>query len=95
MCALMLGGLATCQAVMLAENGKASHVIVVADNGQAVLNTAAKELAEHLKAVTGGEFQIVAPQQRTAGQKALVIEAIDSKPDGIAITFDGDDIHLA
>ena len=37
MCALMLGGLATCQAVMLAENGKASHVIVVADNGQAVL----------------------------------------------------------
>ena len=50
MCALMLGGLATCQAVMLAENGKASHVIVVADNGQAVLNTAAKELAEQFKA---------------------------------------------
>ncbi|MCR5380891.1 MAG: DUF4838 domain-containing protein [Lentisphaeria bacterium] len=94
MCALMLGGLATCQAVTLSENGKPSHVIVVSDNSLPVLNTAAKELADHLKAVTGGEFQIVTPQQRLAGQKALIIEPVESKPDGIAITFDGDDIHL-
>ena len=94
MCALMLGGLATCQALTLSENGKTDYVIVVQDDTIAVLNTAAKELAEHLKAVTGGDFKIVTPQQRTAGQKALIIESVQSKPDGIAITFDGNDIHL-
>ena len=54
MCALMLGGLATCQAVTLSENGKTDYVIVVQDETIAVLNTAAKELTDHLKAVTGG-----------------------------------------
>jgi len=53
----------------LSKDGKTGYVIMVAP-GDVVSNTAAKELAEHLKAVTGAEFPIVSPG---AGRTSLAI----------------------
>ena len=44
--------------ITLAENGRAKAVILVPANARPIVKFAAKELAEHLKAMTGAAFQI-------------------------------------
>lgn len=56
------------EALTLAENGKTSWKIVLPDAPQPVESTAARELAEHLQAVTGTEFPIVKESETVSGK---------------------------
>ena len=100
-------GAAMAQTVQISNDGKSDYVIVVPDNPAAVVQTAAKELSEHLKGVTGAAIPVVNENARPAGRPAFVIgpakaaSAVfkdatfaDAKPDEIAIKFKGNDIYL-
>ncbi|MBO4649028.1 MAG: hypothetical protein J5806_12830, partial [Lentisphaeria bacterium] len=55
----VLSGLAVSSAeITLAENGRARAAIVVPANAKPIVKFAAKELAEHLKAMTGAAFPV-------------------------------------
>ncbi len=45
--------------ITLAENGKAKATIVIPEKAKPIVKLAAKELAEHLKLMTGAEFPVV------------------------------------
>ena len=58
--------------VTIARNGKATCVIVQADNATEPEKFAAKELATFLKRVTGAEFPVVAEQSLTADRASRI-----------------------
>ncbi|MBO4526916.1 MAG: DUF4838 domain-containing protein [Victivallales bacterium] len=87
-------GMAFAQNVTISENGQSKHIIVIPDQPQTVLKTAAKELADHLKLVTGAQLPVVEASKRPADTPAFVIAPMDGKPDEIAIDFNGNDILL-
>ena len=79
----------------LASNGKTDYVIVVAVDAIPAEQTAARELAEHLKLVTGAEFPIRA---ESGGAKQILVGAKqtgDLGHDGIVIKTAGDTLTLS
>lgn len=58
--------------MILAKDGKTDYVIKVSPN-DLVANTAAKELATHLKAVTGAEFPIVTPESNKNSSHIIAV----------------------
>ena len=57
---LLIGALVSPAAdITLAENGTAAAVIVIPEKAKPVVDFAAKELAKHLKAMTGADFPIM------------------------------------
>ena len=100
-------GTAMAQTVQISNKGKSDYVIVVPDNPAAVVQTAAKELSDHLKGVTGADIPVVNENARPAGKPAFVIGPAKAasavfkdatfakaKPDEIAIIFKGKDVYL-
>jgi len=59
--------------VALAQDGKPAVVIVTAEDPIPAEQTAASELADYLKKVTGGEFVIAAEPQHDAKQPAIYV----------------------
>ncbi|MBP5639672.1 MAG: DUF4838 domain-containing protein [Victivallales bacterium] len=109
--ALSLVCLGTCfafaQDVQISNQGQSDYVIVLPDNPASVLQTAANELASHLKDVTGATYQIVQEKDRPDNRPAFIIGPVKSsasvfkdptfsnaRPDEIAIKFKGKDIFL-
>jgi hypothetical protein len=98
-CVALVAGIAAtgAQALDLAAAGQAKCVIVVPEKASAPVQTAAQELADHLKLTTGATFQIV--PEGTAGTTPRILvgpcqettrrvpdaAAIAAKPDGIRI----------
>ena len=79
------------------------EVIVIPESPTPVENTAAEELANHLEAITGREFEIVSESERPAGKAAFFVgntktaqKAFPEKfgYDGIGIRTVGNDIIL-
>jgi hypothetical protein len=60
------------ETLTLAKNGKAKYVIVLGDSPTPVEQSAAKELKEHLDAVTGADFPIVKESKTSASLKLFV-----------------------
>ena len=65
--------LATAESLALSKNGKTEYVIVLPAEPTAVEQTAVKELKEHLDAVTGTDFAIVAESEADAAKPQLVV----------------------
>jgi hypothetical protein len=82
-------------AITLATDGKTDYVIVVAKGAIPAEHTAARELAEHLKLVTGAEFPIRA---QANGAKHILVggkQPDDLGADGIILRTTGDTLVLA
>ena len=88
----------------LAKNGEPHAVIVVADDAPAPVRFAGLELKEHLDAMTGGSFDVVAnaPASGTCivlgdtdGARAAGIDAEEIARDGYAIRTVGHKIYIA
>ena len=90
----------------IAQNGQTSYRIVLPENASPVLNTAARELSEHLNKITGASFPVVDETAATDGP-ALFIGPVkaakgvfaepsfsDAKPDTTVISFRGNDVFL-
>ncbi len=103
---LLLGCLLSLQAFSysaeLAKDGAASWKIVLPDEPTAVEKTAARELSEHLKLVTGADFATIAEKEVPADGKALIFVGNtarapkkDYKFDEILIRMDGGNLVLA
>src|SRR5206468_2271269 len=60
-------------AVELARDGKSGYAIVVADDAIAPEKTAARELQEHLKQVTGAELPIVTESDLAGGDAPRIL----------------------
>lgn len=97
----------TPQNLVLAQDKISCYAIILPENPDEVLQTAAKELSDHLHQITEGTFQIYTEDNRPAGVHALIIgsakaaESIfedpnfrNAKPDAIAIRFKDGDIYL-
>ena len=96
---------ATNETVIIAQNGTAKVVIVVADDAEESQRYAATELAGFLRQITGATFEIQAPPP--AGQSRLLVGPGAAKSatadfstnglgsDGIVIRTVGDDLILA
>jgi len=96
---------ATNETVIIAQNGTAKVVIVVADDAEESERYAATELAGFLRQITGATFEIQAPP--AAGQSRLLVGPGAAKSatadfstnglgsDGIVIRTVGDDLILA
>lgn len=89
--------------MQITQSGKSSYVIVIPDKAEPVLVNSAKELSEHLQAVTGADFQVFENSQRPSGKPAFIIGNVDglpehdfakAAPDTVSIDFDGKDIRL-
>src|SRR5688500_4997209 len=82
-------------ALTLASGGNTDYVIVVAPDAIPAEQTAARELAEHLKLVTGTEFPI---RTEAAGAKQILVGAKQTANlghDGIVIKTAGDTLTLS
>ena len=86
----------------LTNNGTTSWKIVLPDEPTPVEKTAARELAEHLKLVTGVDFPTVAEKDVSPGAKSLIFlgntakaPKKDYKFDEILIKMDGGNLILA
>ena len=92
-------GVAFAQTVTISENGKSNHVIIIPDQPQTVLKTAAKELADHLKLVTGAQLPVIEAAKRPADKPAFVLAPIDGKPERLQKYVDdycgGDGMEMA
>ena len=105
LCGLLLCSFASAQTLKIADNGKSDYVIVIPDNPATVLKNAARELAEHLKWVTGIEYKIFEAAARPKGKPAFVIgdagkaafpdvDFTKAKADTTAIRFKDGDVYL-
>jgi len=95
------------QALTLAAGGKATAVIIVAQDASLPEKTAANELADYLHRITGGEFNVtsnisaVAQTRIFVGQTTMVksmlpdIKWSDLSGDGILIKTKGNNLILA
>ncbi len=94
--------------IVLSKDGASEYAIVVASDATAPEQTAARELQEHLLAVTGATLPIVDESQADAHPKRIVVGpnalfraafpdiALDAlKYDGIALKTVGDILYLA
>jgi len=86
----------------LARDGATAWKIVLPDEPTIVERTAARELSEHLKRVTGAEFVTVAEKDVPAGGKSLIFVGDTAKApqtdyrfDEIFIKMDGGNLILA
>jgi len=86
----------------LAKDGATGWKIVLPDEPTIVEKTAARELSEHLKLVTGADFQTIAEKDVPAGGKSLIFVGNtakapkkDYKFDAILIKMDGGNLILA
>ena len=86
----------------LAKEGKTGWKIVLPDEATIVEKTAARELAEHLKLVTGADFATIGEKDTPAGEKSLIFVGHtakapekDYKFDEILIRMDGGNLILA
>jgi len=86
----------------LAGDGATGWKIVLPDEPTIVEKTAARELAEHLKLVTGADFQTVAEKDVPTGGKSLIFLGRTAKApkkdynfDEILIKMDGGNLILA
>lgn len=87
-------------ALTLAENGQTDYCIVVCPDPIPAEQTAARELADHLKLVTGAEFPIVdsAPANAKIIRVGGPVEGMDMsslKHDGIVMKTDDDTLALS
>jgi hypothetical protein len=89
-------------AAELANEGATGWKIVLPDEPTVVERTAARELAEHLKLVTGADFQTLTEQDAPAGGTSLIFVGRTSKApkkeykfDEILIQMDGGNLILA
>ncbi len=89
-------------AVELAKDGATAWKIVLPNRPTTVEKTAARELAEHLKQVTGAEFPTVAESEAAPGGKSLIFVGNTAKAprkdyrfDEIAVKMDGGNLVLA
>ena len=105
LCGLLLCSFASAQTLKIADNGKSDYVIVIPDNPAMVLKNAARELAEHLKWVTGIEYKIFEAAARPKGKPAFFIgdagkaafpdvDFTKAKADTTAIRFKDGDVYL-
>ncbi|MBO4491196.1 MAG: DUF4838 domain-containing protein [Lentisphaeria bacterium] len=80
--------------ITLAENGEAKAVIVIPEPAKPIVKLAAKELADHLKKMTGAEFVIAGE----AGDKTGIFlgfgETEDFAPDEFVIRAKGNRIDI-
>jgi hypothetical protein len=83
-------------AVRLARDGKTDYTIVLCAEPIPAEQTAAKELAEHLKLVTGAEFPVGEAGQKVirVGGAAPGVDMASLKHDGIVMKTDGDTLIL-
>ena len=86
----------------LSKEGATSWVIVLPDKPTIVEKTAARELSEHLKLVTGADFRTIAEKDVPADGKSLIFVGHtgkapkkDYKFDEILIKMDGGNLILA
>ena len=86
----------------LAKEGATGWKIVLPDEATIVEKTAARELSEHLKLVTGADFRIIAEKGVPADGKSLIFVGHtgkapkkDYKFDAILIKMDGGNLILA
>ena len=86
----------------LAKEGATGWRIVLPDGPTIVEQTAARELSEHLKLVTGTDFQTIAEKDAPAGAKSLIFLGAAAKApkrdyrfDEILIEMDGGNLILA
>lgn len=86
----------------LVKDGATAWRIVLPDEPTVVEQTAARELAEHLKLVTGADFQTIAEKDAPAGGESLIFVGNtakapkkDYKFDEILIKMDGGNLVLA
>src|SRR5213593_912785 len=87
-------------AVTLSREGKSDYVIVISASAIPAEQTAAQELADHLKKVTGAAFPIKSEQDAPAAHRIFVgLFPNHDQPalghDGIVIKTIGDDLILA
>jgi len=75
-------------AVELAKDGATAWKIVLPNEPTTVEKTAARELAEHLKQVTGAEFPTVAESEAAPGGKSLIFVGNTAKAPKKAYRFD-------
>jgi hypothetical protein len=88
--------------VELAKDGTTGWKIVLPDEPALVEQTAARELSEHLKLVTGADFQTIAEKDVPGGGKSLIFVGATAKApkkdyqfDEILIEMDGGNLVLA
>src|SRR5438046_10623167 len=67
-------------AIELARDGKSDYTIVIPASPTAVEQTAARELQEHLKLVTGAQLPIA---RSAPGHKIVIYDSNSLGPDGI------------
>lgn len=81
--------------ITLASNGKTDYVIVVPSDAIPAEQSAARELAEHLKLVTGADF----PVESDAGTAKQILvgskQTNELGPDGMVIKTDGQTLILS
>ena len=107
LCSAVLGSLAAIQSMALAADVTPAYVIVTPDNPPVVIQTAAKELADHMNRFPDSHFDIVAESQRPEGRRAIHVGPTkgsaavfpdptfaNAKPDTISIRFVDGDIYL-
>ena len=71
---VLVGGVAMADdGIQLAVAGKSDYVIVLPKDPKPVETTAARELQEYLRAVTGAELPVVAEDKAAAGKPRLVV----------------------
>ena len=80
--------------ITLAENGQAKAVIVIPAKAKPVVKLAAKELAEHLKLMTGAEFPVVSKAGSGVNFYLGFGKADDFLPDEFVIKAQGSRIDI-
>lgn len=88
-------------AFTLVADGRSDYVILVPPEADAAVQTAARELQEHLEAATGAQLPVVAEADAPEGAPRIILGACPDvdlealKHDGIALRTVGTDLHLA
>src|SRR4051812_23808044 len=84
-------------ALTLSEGGKTTVVIVVATDAIPAERTAARELQEHLRQVTGATFEIREGKDIAEGARQIIVGQASQKlgPDGIEMRVTGNKLLLA
>ena len=70
---LFVHNVSAAELLVLSKNGKTDYVIVLSAEPTAVERTAAKELKQHLDAVTGADFAIVPETEINAAKPQIVV----------------------
>src|SRR5215217_652593 len=81
-------------AIDLVRDGKSDYVIVLRDRALGVEHTAAAELQDYLKQVTGAELAVVSESEAGNKPKIIVRKRNDLTNDAIVIKTVGRDVHL-